>query len=63
MVITIFLIKKGVKMNKSKTKSKSLKRNLEKKDDLKKYTLRKIESLSWRMGKKNYSSREDIYDR
>lgn len=50
-------------MNKSKTKSKLTKRNLEKRDDLRKYALRKIESLSWQMGKKNYSSREEIYDR
>jgi hypothetical protein len=50
-------------MNKSKTKSRMTKKRLEKKDDLKKYALKKIESLSWQMGKKNYSSREEIYDR
>ena len=49
-------------MNKTKTKNKSSKKQ-EKKDDLKKYALRKIESLSWSMGKKNYSSRSEIYDR
>ncbi len=50
-------------MNKSKSKDKTVKKNLEKKDELKKYALRKIESLSWEMGKKYYSTREEIYDR
>ena len=50
-------------MNKSKSKNKTVKKQLEKKNEIKKYAIRKIESLSWQMGRKNYSSRDEIYDR
>lgn len=49
-------------MTKLKSKNKSAKKQ-KKKTDIKDYALNKIESLSWQMGKKNYSSRNDIYDR
>ncbi len=50
-------------MNKTKSE-KGVKKKLGKsKTDIKKHALQKIDSLSWQMGKRKYSSREELYDR
>jgi hypothetical protein len=50
-------------MDKTKHKEISAKKRTQKVTDLKKYALKKIDDLSWQMGKKNYSSRAELYDR
>lgn len=50
-------------MNKTKQKSSRAKKDAQKVTDIKKYALKKIDDLSWQMGKKKYSSREELYDR
>lgn len=50
-------------MEKAKKKNNSNKKRNSKVKDFKKYALKKIDDLSWQMGKKNYSSRAELYDR
>ncbi|MCL6098176.1 MAG: hypothetical protein M1391_06355 [Bacteroidetes bacterium] len=50
-------------MDKTKGKKTLVKRINKKKTGIKQYALQKIEMLSWLMGKKLYSSREELYDR
>lgn len=50
-------------MDKIKQKNTSDKKRNSKVKDFKKYALKKIDDLSWQMGKKNYSSRAELYDR
>ena len=50
-------------MDKTKVKKALVKKNNKKKTGIKQYALQKIEMLSWLMGEKLYSSREELYDR
>lgn len=50
-------------MDMTKVKKALVKKNNKKKTGIKQYALQKIEMLSWLMGKKLYSSREELYDR
>ena len=50
-------------MDKTKGKKVLVKKTNKKKTGIKQYALQKIEMLSWLMGKKLYSSREELYDR
>ena len=50
-------------MEKTKLKKNAGKKHLKRKMDIKKTVLRKIDLLSWEMGKKRYSSREELYGR
>ncbi|MFO7524735.1 MAG: hypothetical protein R6W68_04735 [Ignavibacteriaceae bacterium] len=50
-------------MAKTKQKNSSNKKRNSKVKDLKKYALKRIDDLSWQMGKKNYLSRAELYDR
>jgi hypothetical protein len=50
-------------MDKTKTKKTVTKKNRAKETKLKQYTIKKVDALSWVMGKKLYSSREELYDR
>ena len=50
-------------MDKTKGKKTLVKKTNKKKTGIKQYALQKIEMLSWLMGKKLYSSREELYDR
>ena len=50
-------------MGNTKEKKTSKKNSKEKKTELKQYALKKIDALSWVMGKKSFSSREELYDR
>lgn len=49
-------------MDKIKQKKK-VKEKKEKTNEISRYALSKIEKLSWEMGFKKYSDRNDIYDR
>lgn len=50
-------------MDKTKTRNKTVKKSEKQKPELKKYFLKKIDSLSWEMGEKKYSGRQELYDR
>jgi hypothetical protein len=50
-------------MDKTKQKNTSSKKRNSKVIDFKKKALKKIDDLSWQMGKKNYTSRAELYDR
>jgi len=50
-------------MEKTKSKKNASKKHLKKKMNLTKTMLEKIDLLSWEMGKKKYSSREELYGR
>ena len=62
MIIFLLNIKEKA-MDKTKGKKTLVKRINKKKTGIKQYALQKIEILSWLMGKKLYSSREELYDR
>lgn len=62
MIIFLSNIKEKA-MDKTKVKKALVKKNNKKKTGIKQYALQKIEMLSWLMGEKLYSSREELYDR
>ena len=50
-------------MNKIKIRNRNIKKQDKKKTDIRKYVLKKIDSLSWEMGERKYSLRKVLYDR
>ena len=50
-------------MDKTKSKKNSIRKNRKERKKIKDYAMQRIETLSWVMGEKSYSSREELYDR
>ncbi len=50
-------------MGKIKIKKALTKKQRKKKQDIKNYMLKRVDSLSWEMGEKRYSYRQELYDR
>ncbi len=50
-------------MDKTKLKNTDSRKRIKNKADIKKSILKKIDSLSWEMGKKTNLSRNEFYDR
>ena len=50
-------------MDKTKIKNNRPKQKDKKQKDITKNILKKIDSLSWEMGEKKYSVRQELYDR